>query len=186
MKIILCRHGETAWSREGKHTSFTDLPLTSEGGTQAKKISLQLKEISFEIAYSSPKKRALQTASLALNGKEVLIEPLATEWNYGDYEGLTTKEIREKNPLWNLFFDGAPRGESPQEIGERADVLIQKWIQERKTLLLFGHAHFFRVLAMRWIGLPVSDARRFLLSVASISILGFEREQKVIEQWNQR
>ena len=182
--IILCRHGETEWSRDHKHTSFTDLSLTEKGMAQAKKLQKPLKNLSFDEVYTSPLKRARQTCALADPAVEVLEEPLATEWNYGDYEGITTKEIRKTDPKWNLFFDGAPGGEGPDDVAKRADKLIAKWLKMDKNILLFSHGHFLRVLGARWIGLPPKDARLFGLSVASISILGFEREQRVLSSWS--
>ena len=182
--IILCRHGETEWSRDHKHTSFTDLSLTEKGMAQAKNLEKPLKTLSFDEVYTSPLKRARQTCALANPSNEVLGEPLAVEWNYGDYEGITTKKIREKHPKWNLFFDGAPGGESPDDVGKRADQLIEKWKKMDKNILLFSHGHFLRVLGARWIGLSPKDARLLGLTVASISILGFEREQQVLSSWS--
>lgn len=182
--IILCRHGETEWSRDHKHTSYTDISLTEKGVSQAKKLENSLRTLDFDEIYTSPLKRAKETCTLANPSKEVLLEPAATEWNYGDYEGITTKEIHENNPKWNLFFDGAPGGESPEDVGKRADQLIEKWTFQENNILLFSHGHFLRVLGARWIGLPPSDARLLGLTVASISILGFERKQKVLQSWS--
>jgi broad specificity phosphatase PhoE len=184
MKIILCRHGETKWTLEGKHTSFTDIPITANGEDQARALSSKLKNVSFDEVYSSPLQRALKTAELTNLKQQVNIEPLAMEWNYGDYEGLTTPEIRKQAPHWNLFFDGAPGGESPKQMAKRADSLIEKWIDHNKTILLFSHGHFLRSLACRWIGLGIENGRLLGLSVGSISILGYEREQRIIEKWN--
>lgn len=184
MYIILCRHGETEWSLSGKHTSFTDIPLTNKGQTQAKELKDRLSKWTFDEIYSSPMKRAKETADLSIETDKIIIEPLAVEWNYGSYEGLTTPEIWKTKPDWNLFYDGAPNGEGPNDVGHRADALIEKWIQSQKNVLLFSHGHFLRVLASRWIDLKASDARLFGLSVASISVLGFERKQRVIQTWN--
>ncbi len=184
MNIILCRHGETEWSRDHKHTSYTDISLTDKGELQAKKLEKPLRALDFDEVYTSPLKRAKETCALANPANEVLLEPGATEWNYGEYEGITTKEIHEKNPKWNLFSDGAPGGESPEQVGRRADLLIEKWASQKKNILLFSHGHFLRVLGARWIGLSPTDARLLGLSVASISILGFERKQRVLEAWS--
>ncbi len=184
IQIILCRHGETEWSLSGKHTSLTDIPLTKKGEEQAKGLSQRLRHFSYEVVYSSPLQRASKTCALANLSKPMILEPNAVEWNYGDYEGLTTPEIWKTKPKWNLFSDGAPQGENAAEVGKRADLLIQKWMAEQKTVVLFSHAHFLRVLAARWVGLAPSEARIFGLSVASISVLGFERSQKIIQTWN--
>ena len=182
--IILCRHGETEWSRDGKHTSFTNLSLTDNGVTQAKNLKKPLKALCFDEVYTSPLERAKQTCALANPRDKVLEEPLAVEWNYGEYEGITTKKIHEKRPKWNLFFDGAPGGESSYDVGRRADSLIEKWLKMDKNILLFSHGHFLRVLGARWIDLPPEDARLLGLTVASISILGFERDQRVLSAWS--
>jgi probable phosphoglycerate mutase len=184
MQIILCRHGETEWSSSGKHTSFTNIPLTKNGELQARELHQKLRSVSYDLVYTSPLLRARTTCELAHLSKPFVIEPNAVEWNYGDYEGLTTPEIWSKNPKWNLFSDGAPNGESPNQVGARADHLIQKWSSNGENIILFSHAHFIRVLAARWIGLSPSDARLFGLSVGSTSILGFERTQRIIQSWN--
>ena len=185
MNIILCRHGETSWASTGKHTSYTDIPLTEKGEAQAKNLGKRLHSFSFDTVYSSPRLRAKTTCELANLQKPILIEPLAVEWNYGDYEGITTVEIWENNPKWNLFLDGAPNGESPEEVGARADLLIQKWISAKQNVILFSHGHFLRVLAARWVGLAPKEAKILGLSVGSISVLGFERSQKIIHSWNE-
>lgn len=184
MQIILCRHGETAWSLSGKHTSFTDIPLTKKGEAQAKELGEKLKKFSFDIIYTSPLIRAHNTCLLAHLPMPHILEPNAVEWNYGIYEGLTTPEIWERKPKWNVFFEGAPKGETPDQVESRADLLIEKWEAQGKNVLLFSHAHFLRVLGTRWIGLPTKDARLFGLSVGSISVLSWERNQKIIQSWN--
>lgn len=184
MHIILCRHGETEWALQGKHTSFSDISLTQKGEMQAKELGQKLKLFSYDEVYTSPLKRAKNTCEIAHLPKPMILEPNAVEWNYGDYEGLTTNEIHKKNPKWSLFSDGAPKGESPFQVGLRADLLIRKWDSSGKTVVLFSHAHFLRVLAVRWIGLEPKEARLFTLSVGSISVLGHERDQRVIESWN--
>lgn len=182
VQIILCRHGETEWSCVGKHTGNTDIPLTKKGEEQAKLLRAKLSHYSYDVVYTSPLQRAKQTCELA--GQKALIEPNAVEWNYGTYEGLTTPEIWEKKPNWNVFLDGAPNGETAEQVGKRADLLIKKWSEEKKNVLLFSHAHFLRTLAARWVGLPPADGRLFGLTVASISVLGLERNQRIIESWN--
>lgn len=182
MRIILCRHGETEWSLNGKHTSYSDIPLTKHGEIQAKELKNKLTNFSYDIVYSSPLQRAKKTCELA--GFHAIIEPLAVEWNYGKYEGLTTSEIWKTNPNWNVFVKGAPGGESPEKVAIRADSLIEKWTRDKKDVLLFSHAHFLRALAARWIELPPACGKLFGLNVASISVLGFERSQRIIESWN--
>ncbi len=184
MHIILCRHGETEWALQGKHTSFSDISLTKKGEAQARHLGETLKHFTYDLVYSSPLKRAFETCTLAHPSKPVILEPLAVEWNYGEFEGLTTLEIQKNHPHWNLFSDGAPNGETPSQVSQRADLLIQKWIRDGKNVLLFSHGHFLRVLASRWIGLEAKEARLFGLNVGSVSVLGFERTQRIIESWN--
>lgn len=182
--LILCRHGETKWTLSGQHTSFTDLSLTSNGKKQAHLLGKRLEKIEVLSVYSSPLLRAVETCSLAGFSKKVILEPDAVEWNYGAYEGKTTEEIDKKHPGWNIFSDGAPGGESPVEATQRADRLIAKLSKQKGTLLLFSHGHFSRLLAARWIDLESSGGRLLSLSVASISILGFEKKQRVLKLWN--
>lgn len=182
MQIILCRHGETEWSLSGKHTSFSDIPLTLTGEEQAKKLQQKLAHFSFDRIYTSPLQRAKKTCELA--GFQGQIEPQAVEWNYGKYEGLTTPEIWKTDPNWTIFINGAPNGETPEQVAKRADMLIEKWTKDKKNVLLFSHAHFLRTLAARWIELPPTCGRLLGLTVASISVLGFERNQRIIESWN--
>lgn len=184
MHIVLCRHGETEWSLSGQHTSSTDIPLTKKGEAQAKELRSKLESLTFDKVYTSPLQRAKKTCQLAHLTQPMILEPLAVEWNYGDYEGKTTSEIWENQPHWNLFFDGAPNGESPDQVARRADKLIEKWLTEKIDILLFSHGHFLRVLATRWLELEPADARLFGLSVASVSVLGFERSQRIIQTWN--
>jgi len=185
MRIILCRHGETEWSISGQHTSMTNIPLTKKGEEQAEELGKRLCAYSFECAHTSPLLRAYTTCEIANPSKPIMIEPNAVEWNYGTYEGMTIPEIWKNNPDWNLFRDGAPGGETPTQVAHRADLLIQKWVKEKKDIVLFSHGHFLRMFAARWVGLEPLNARCFSLSVGSISILGYERSQRVIQLWNQ-
>lgn len=180
-EFYLCRHGETEWTLSGQHTGETDIPLTEKGRVQAANLRKRLKNIPFEKVFSSPRKRALATCE----GLNPIVEPLAAEWDYGDYEGLTSAEIHKKNPKWDLFTDGAPGGESPEQIGKRADLLLDKISQYKGKIALFSHGHFLRVLAARYLGLEAKEARLFLLSVASVSILGTEKQQPVVSLWNE-
>lgn len=181
MELYLCRHGETAWTVSGQHTGVTDIPLTEKGLAQAAALRKRLEKVHFEKVFTSPKKRAMATCE----GMHAIVEPLAVECNYGDYEGLTTKEIREKNPTWNLFKDGTPNGESLQELGQRADKLLEKLSQYHGKVALFSHGHFLRALTARYLKLDPEYAKLFLLSVASLSILSHERGNPAIALWNE-
>ena len=182
--IYLCRHGETDWTLSGQHTGTTDLALTETGKKQAASLKTKIQEVSFSLVLSSPMHRAMDTCLLS-GFPHFQTDPDLAEWNYGDYEGMTTKEIQKKNPSWNLFSDGVPNGESLQDVSERADRLLQKLGAHKGNIALFSHGHFSRVIAARWLGLPAANGRLFTLSVASISILGFERLQPVIKLWNE-
>jgi probable phosphoglycerate mutase len=186
-RIYLVRHGETAWSLSGQHTSRTDIPLTERGEHQARDLGDLLRQQKFSEVWSSPLQRARRTCELAGFAGVMKVEPLLVEWNYGDYEGITTADIRAKNPNWNLFTDGAPNGESPSEISARADQLISRLRTLTTNIALFSHGHFLRVLAARWLGLPVREAQHFLLQTASVSILACEHNnphEPVIALWN--
>jgi broad specificity phosphatase PhoE len=178
MEIILCRHGETEWSLSGRHTGKTDIPLTAKGSSQGESVRKKLKELKPEKIFCSPRKRALDTVA----GLDVVIEPLAAEWDYGDFEGLTTEQIHQKSPKWNLFIAGAPHGETPEQVGRRADELLKKC---KGRVAIVSHGHFLRVFAARFLGLGPREGRFFFLSVASVSILSYEREQPVIRLWNE-
>jgi probable phosphoglycerate mutase len=182
MKIILCRHGETAWSQTGHHTGSTDVPLTKTGEKQAAKLSAPLAKYDIAKSFSSPRIRARDTARLA--GFHPHLDPDLAEWDYGKYEGLTSEQIALENPDWNLFTDGAPGGESLSQVGARADRVLKKLRDEKGPILIFSHGHFSRVLAVRWLSLPPTNAGLFALSVASISILGHEHDRPVIRLWN--
>ncbi|KAB2644402.1 MAG: histidine phosphatase family protein [Verrucomicrobia bacterium] len=189
-QIYLARHGETAWSLSGQHTGHTDIPLTPQGEKNAQQLGERLKKKSFTHVYSSPLQRAMKTAALAGFKDLVQPEPYLLEWNYGEYEGLTTKEILQKKPDWLIFKDGCPGGESPNQVATRCDQLIQKIksLQQEAPgdILLFAHSHILRMLATRWLDLPANDGRFYLLSTASLSILGYEHNssEPVIRLWN--
>ncbi|MGC9669976.1 histidine phosphatase family protein [Planosporangium sp. 12N6] len=184
-EIVLVRHGQTEWSRSHRHTSYTDLPLTSEGERQAKALARMLAGRRFVAVLASPRQRALRTAELAGLTVTAVDEDLA-EWDYGEYEGVTTHEIRQSRPGWTLWTDGSPGGESPQQVGERLDRAIDRI----RPLLVDGdvavvaHGHALRVLGARWIGLPPSAGGLLRLDTGTLSVLGFEREQRVITRWN--
>lgn len=182
LEIFLCRHGETDWTVSGQHTSRTDLPLNAKGREQAERLRQRIGKDGWSAVLSSPMKRCIMTSEVL--GLEPEIEPRAVEWNYGDYEGLTSPEIGKKRPGWNLFSDGAPHGETPEQVGARADALLRELKKKQGKIVLVSHGHFIRVLAVRWIGLPVSAGALFSLSVASLSKLGYEKGRPALKLWN--
>jgi broad specificity phosphatase PhoE len=185
--IFLIRHGETAWSLSGQHTSRTDLPLTEKGERQAAELRPALADLAFTHVFTSPLRRARRTAELAGWGDAARPEPLLQEWNYGDYEGQTSAEIQAERPGWNIFHDGCLGGESVAEVSDRADRLLVQLRLLDGRVALFSHSHFLRVLAMRWIGQPVRTGQHFTLDTGSISALGPESAHgdfPVIAQWN--
>ncbi|CAA9891909.1 Histidine phosphatase family protein [Candidatus Methylobacter favarea] len=186
-KIFLIRHGETAWSLSGQHTGRTDIVLTAKGEQDARKLGERLQATNFNHVLSSPRQRARQTCDLAGLGGAAQIEPDLVEWNYGDYEGQRTVDILKMRPDWNLFQDGAPNGETPAQVSSRAKRVIDHLKSLQGNIAVFSHGHFGRVLAACWIGLTVSEARYFLLSPASLSILDYEHNnpaEPVIALWN--
>ena len=184
--IYLARPGETAWSLSGQHTGRTDLPLTERGECNARRLGERLQGLQFDRVFTSPLQRASRTCELAGFGQRGKIDPDLTEWNYGKYEGLTSAEIKAQRPDWELFRDGFPGGESFDEIGARANRVIERVRAVNGNVLLFSSAHFLRILAARWLGLPVQDARYFLLSTASLSSLTYKHNlsEPVIGLWN--
>ena len=180
-KLYLCRHGETEWTLSGKHTGKTDIGLTEKGKAEAAVLRKKIQAVSFDQVFTSPLMRARQTCE----GIDAIVDPSVVEWDYGQYEGRTTAEIHKENPNWNLFYDGAPGGESAEQVGKRADLLLQKARQFSGNVAVFSHGHFLRVLAARFLELDPKMGRLFSLSVASISILGFEKQKPVINLWNE-
>lgn len=185
--VYLARHGETAWSLTGQHTGLTDLPLTERGERTARRLGERLQALTFAKVFTSPLQRARRTCELA--GFAVIAEtdPDLVEWNYGDYEGRRTTDIRAERPGWQLFLDGCPAGESPQQVATRADRVIRRVRSIDGDVLLFSSGHLIRVLASRWLGLELSaNARYFMLSTASLSALGYEHDHSrpVIQFWN--
>jgi len=186
-RIHLIRHGETEWSLTGQHTGRTDLPLTPRGEEKARQLGKQLQGIQFTRVFTSPRQRAKRTCELAGLGVAPEIEPDLAEWDYGEYEGQRTADIRKQRPDWNIFEHGCPGGESPDQISARADRLIARLRTIEGNVALFSHGHFGRVLAVRWVGLPVLAGQRLTLDTASLSILSFEHERlasPVIALWN--
>jgi broad specificity phosphatase PhoE len=185
--VYLARHGETAWSLSGQYTGRTDLPLTEGGERNARQLGKRLHGLTFAKVYTSPLQRAVRTCELAGFGAMAEVEPDLVEWDYGEYEGRRTVEILGERPSWLLFHDGCPGGESPAQASARADRIVSRVREVQGNVLLFSSGHFIRVLATRWIELEVSDnARRFMLSTASLSAVGYENElsRPVIRLWN--
>jgi probable phosphoglycerate mutase len=181
VEVVLVRHGETEWSRDGRHTGRTDVPLTEHGEEQARAVGAALRGRSFALVLSSPRQRALETARLA--GFSPRVRDELAEWDYGEYEGLRTAEIREQVPDWTIWRHGAPGGESPEQVGARADSVLAE-LPVEGDVLVFAHGHFLRVLTARWLELPPEDGRLFALDSGTLGALGYEREQRVIRSWN--
>jgi probable phosphoglycerate mutase len=184
--IYLARHGETAWTVSGQHTGLTDIPLTERGAANARRLGERLKGLTFARVFTSPLQRASRTCELAGFGSVAEVDPDLVEWDYGQYEGLTTAEIRKKQPDWEIYRDGCPGGESATDVGIRADRVIFRARAVGADVLLFSSAHFLRVLGARWLGLPPSAGRYFLLNTAALSIVGYEHDKNepVIRTWN--
>lgn len=188
VEIWLVRHGETEWSLSGAHTSVTDIPLTDRGRELAVHLRDALKDVEFAAVLVSPMQRAQETCRIAGFGDRMEVEPNLMEWNYGDAEGKSTKQIREElgKPDWNVWKDGVVGGEAVDAVGARADKVIARALAEAKggKVALFAHAHILRILAARWLELPAVDGKLFALGTGSVSVLGFEREQHVVVRWN--
>jgi probable phosphoglycerate mutase len=184
--IYLARHGETAWSLTGQHTGLTDLPLTKRGEENALALRDRLAGLKFAKVFTSPLQRATRTCELAGFGNVAEIDRNLVEWNYGQYEGLTSAQIHSMRPDWQLFRDGCPGGESPEQVAARADSVIARARSLEQCVLFFSSGHFLRVLAVRWLALEAAAGRYLLLSTASVSALGYESNlsSPVIELWN--
>ena len=184
MEVVLVRHGETEWSRDLRHTGRTDVPLTDEGRRQAECLRGALGEWSFARVLASPLGRAVDTCRLAGFGDRAELSDALLEWDYGEYEGLTTAQIREERPGWNLWRDGCPGGETAAEVGARVDRIVAELKASDGELVVFAHGHLLRVLAARWVELPPEAGARLWLATATISVLGFERETATLRRWN--
>ncbi len=184
--IYLARHGETAWSLSGQHTGLTDLPLTEHGERNARQLGNRLSGLAFAKVFTSPLQRAVRTAELAGFTAVAEVDRDLLEWNYGDYEGRRTTEIHVERPDWQLFRDGCPGGESPSQVGARADRVVRRIHALQGDVLVFSSGHFLRVLAARWLGLEPAAGRFLLLSTASVSALSYEHNlsEPVIRLWN--
>jgi broad specificity phosphatase PhoE len=183
-ELFLIRHGETEWSRSGQHTSRTDLTLTEEGKRRGLVLKTYLARKKFARVLTSPMQRARLTCDLAGFGEQAEVDQNLMEWDYGEYEGLTTDQIRKLKPDWTIWNSTPPGGESAARVGERADLVIARAAQAGADVALFGHGHMLRVIAARWLSLQPSDGRLFALDTGTISILDYERETRVIRQWN--
>jgi len=184
--VYLARHGETAWSISGQHTGLTDLPLTERGERNARQLGERLRGVTLAKVFTSPLQRAVRTCELAGFGAPAEIDPDLVEWNYGDYEGRLTADVHKERLDWQLFRDGCPGGESPNEVGARADLVVKRVRAINGNVLLFSSGQFLRVLAARWLGLEAAIGRYFMLSTASLSALGYEHNlsQPVIRLWD--
>jgi probable phosphoglycerate mutase len=185
--VYLARHGETAWTVSGQHTGVTDIPLNAQGEAQAARLGERLQGLSFASVLTSPLHRARRTCELAGFGPAADVEPDLIEWNYGAYEGRRSGDIHVERPGWDLFRDGCPGGESPEDVGARADRVVRRVRATDGDVLLFSSGHFLRVFAARWLGLEPAGGRHFLLSTASLSAVGYEhdRSQPVIRLWDE-
>lgn len=187
-ELWLIRHGETEWSLSGAHTSTTDIALTEHGRQRAEELKEFLNGKKFDLVLTSPMSRAKETCAIAGYGDVAVVEPNLMEWNYGEAEGKTTPEMREKyGPEWSVWSSPIIGGEAVEVVGERADKVIERALAamtDGGAVALFAHAHILRILAARWIGLEARGGRLFALGTGSVSVLGFEREQKVVVKWN--
>jgi probable phosphoglycerate mutase len=183
-RVYIVRHGETEWSLSGQHTGTTDIPLTENGRAVARRLRPILAVESFALVLTSPLGRARETCELAGLGARAVIEPDLREWNYGEYEGLTPKQIHAVKPGWMIFRDGCPGGETPAQVSARVDRVIARVRAAPGDVALFAHGHVFRVVVARWIGLPASSGAHFLLDTATLNVLGYYRESPAVKIWN--
>lgn len=183
-QIVLVRHAETAWSATGQHTGTTDLPLTSEGERKGMLLRRALGGFDFERVFTSPLRRAVRTSELAGFGDVAVQRDELVEWNYGEYEGRTTAEIRERRPDWSLWVHGAPGGESPEQVRARIDPLVEELTHFTRDVALFAHGHISRAIGVRWAGLPIEAGRALNYGTGAISVLSWHRGERVIERWN--
>lgn len=186
-RLFLARHGETAWTVSRQHTGRTDIPLTDEGKARAVRLGTRLQPHAFAAVFTSPLQRAAETCRLAGYGAAATVDPDLQEWDYGQYEGLTTSEILTRQPGWELFRDGCPGGESPDDVARRADRFIARAVASDGAALAFSSGHIIRMIAARWLNLAPAAGRIFYCQTASLGVLGFEhglRDQPVIQLWN--
>ena len=183
-KVYVIRHGETEWSLSGQHTGITDIPLTENGRKKAKLLQPLLMTQSFGLVLTSPLQRAKETCTLSGLGEQAEVEPNLMEWNYGDYEGLTSAQIHVTAPGWIVFNAGAPGGETPNDVAARADRVIARIRSVKGDVALFAHGHILRALVARWLDLPATAGRNFLLGTGTLNILSYYRGYPAIQTWN--
>ena len=184
MNVFAIRHGETAWSLNGRHTGTTDIPLTDNGRRLAERMRPALAREAFALVLCSPMQRSRETCALTGLGDKAVIDADLAEWNYGQYEGLTPKQIQERRPGWLIFRDGCPGGESPEQVGVRVDRVIERARAAQGDVALFAHGHVLRVLAARWIGQPAGSGQHFLLDTGTLCILGYYHDIPAVKVWN--
>jgi probable phosphoglycerate mutase len=184
VNVVLVRHGETEWSSSGRHTSFTEIPLTEHGRDEARSLTARLTGWEFALVLTSPRQRARETCELVGLGQQAEVDDDLAEWNYGNYEGRTTEEIRLTVPAWTIFTHGAPGGETAEQVAVRADRVIARAEGAGGLVALFSHGHFLRVLGARWQGLPATAGAGLGLDTATLCFLGHEREHRVLRVWN--
>ena len=183
-EVVLVRHGETEWSRAGRHTGRTDVPLTEQGRRDAEAIGAVLRERELALVLTSPLQRAAETCRLAGLGDVAVVRDELREWDYGEYEGLETVDIRQERPGWTVWSGDIPGGETLADVSERADRVVAELRSNDGDIAVFAHGHLLRVLAARWLGLEPAAGRLFALDVGTISVLGYERESTVLRRWN--
>lgn len=183
-EVVLVRHGETAWSRSGKHTGRTDIPLTARGREEARAVGVELRGRRFALVLTSPLRRAEETCRLTGLGAAAARRDELMEWDYGAYEGRTTIDIRKERPGWRLWRDGVPDGETAAQVAKRVDRVVAELRATAGDAAVFAHGHVLRILAVRWLGLQPKAGRLFALDPGTVSILGYERETSVIRMWN--
>ena len=184
MNVFAIRHGETAWSISGQHTGVTDIPLTDRGRRLAEELRPLLAKEKLALVLVSPLQRARQTCALSGLGDRAIIDPDLMEWNYGEYEGLTPRQLHDARPGWMIFRDGAPGGETPEQIATRVDRIIARARAAKGDVALFAHGHVLRVLASRWIGLPAAGGQHFLLDPGTLCVLSYYRDVPALRVWN--
>ena len=184
-ELLLARHGETEWSLNGRHTGTTDLPLTENGRWRARNLAPRLEGRDFALVLTSPMQRAIDTCKRAGLGERAQVRDDLHEWNYGDYEGITTAQVRERNPDWSLWRDGCPNGEAAADVGARADRLIAEARAADGDVIFFGHGHMLRVVGARWVDLPPEDGGLLGLSTGALCTLGYEHDRSIIVHWNE-
>jgi broad specificity phosphatase PhoE len=184
MNVFVIRHGETEWSLSGRHTGATDIPLTDNGRRMSLKLRPVLARETFTLVLVSPSQRARETCALSGLGDRAEVDPDLMEWNYGAFEGLTTRQIQDQRPGWMIFRDGCPGGETPAQVGARTDRVLGRLRRSEGDVALFAHGHLLRVLVARWIGLPPQGGQHFLLGTGTLSVLGHYQDAPVVRLWN--